>query len=665
MGKRSIKSYLVKYFVLVVGLSFLAIFLFTFVKVAGDLSRVKSESISRIVSDGTETITARIDEMFACAKAIAADDVIANPDVPLESKIAKMTEYGEKLNIGSLGYISKEGYLTSTDGFENDISERQYYKDLMVDKPYISYPQFNTATGKQIIFIGVPRYFNGEIVGAMTCCFDSSVLSDLVNQLSYQGKGRSYMISDTGLTIASYNLDDVLNNYNILEAANEDASLEKAARIHQEMLDKESGNLVFEDNYLFYDKVRDGANWTLVFELPKRVYNQEVRNLISIFAVLMIVGTGIVVAVSVILGDRLGRRMNQLSQYLGQVATGDFTISIDQKEAEKPDEIGNIYRSLNQTVTDVGDALNSMKQITEELHSQVQLLNSTSGQLENGTEQVSDSVDEISSENTKQADEITIIHTEMTKFADNVEKVNENVKNVATISSSLGSKLDNGNKDMSNLKNSFGEFNEYFNRFRGIIENMNASLHSITMITTTISEIADQTNLLSLNASIEAARAGEAGRGFSVVAMEISKLAEQCSDSVNQISDVIGTILDSGNELINSTSVMDSQLNQQNEILSETLRAFNTLSQDLEEMFPMISVISAISKENLDASQIIGQSIANVNQISEVLVEKTHLVGETSDSFSNSSHDISDAAKELQEISSRMNGVAEHFMVTK
>ena len=106
-GRRTIKSKLVVSFVIAVGLSFLCTFLITFLIVRNDFNKVKEESISTIVNYGTANLTARIDEMFASAEAIAADDVIANPEVPLEDKIAKMAQYGEKLGLGgSLGYIS-------------------------------------------------------------------------------------------------------------------------------------------------------------------------------------------------------------------------------------------------------------------------------------------------------------------------------------------------------------------------------------------------------------------------------------------------------------------------------------------------------------------------------------------------------------------------------
>ncbi len=661
--KSSIKGYLNKHFMLIVGFSFLVIFLVTFIIVERDMRNVKEQSIARIVNDGAQNLTAKIDCMFASAYTIAADEVIADPSIPFEEKRDKLVRYGEERNISSLGYISKEGYLISTDGFENDISERQYYKDLMAGGLYISYPQFNTATGKQIIFIGVPRYYNGEIVGAMTCCFDSSVLSELVAELNYMGEGRAYMISDTGLTIASYNLDDVLNNYNILEAAKEDASLEEAAIVHQRMINHESGSDYLNGNMLFYDKVRDGANWTVVLEIPKKLYFKEIYQLVIIFVMFTAIGLSIVAISSLMLGTKLGKRLKRLSASLEEVSTGNFLLEFDQVELENRDEIGDIYRSTRRTVTDIGHTLNSMKQITTELVSQTQLLNNTSENLESGTGSVTDSVLEISNGNNKQAGEINNIHVQMDIFRENVENADESITKVVGITSSVNDKLKTGNVEMGKLQKSFKEFNENFEEFRKIIGNMNESLNSITLITSSISEIADQTNLLSLNASIEAARAGEAGRGFSVVAQEISKLAEQCSISASEISNVIDVIIESGKQLIDSTSDMDQQMTQQNGIIIDTLEAFNILANDMNEMFPQIKAISEISHTNMETSQTIVKSIQTVDAISEELVATTHSVSEVSDSFVVSSKNVGDASKLIGEVSERLNNLAQKFNV--
>lgn len=662
-ARRSIKSILIRNFSIGVSIAFILIFLATFTIVEKDIKNIKEQSISRMLADGADTITARIDIMFATAQTVAADPVVSNPNISFEDKRDILTQYAAERNIMSIGYISGEGYLTGTDGFENDISQKQYCIDLLKGIPYISHPQFNTVSQSQIIFIGVPRYYNGQIVGAMTCCFDSTVLSDLVEGLRYMEKGRAYMISDTGLTIASDNMDDVLNNYNILEAAAEDSSLAKAAEVSQYMIDTEKGITSLGSNLLFFDKVQDGANWTLVFEIPKSQFNSEIYTLMAVLIGLAVVGIIIIVAISFTVGSKLGNRLTKLSYHLEQVAHGDFTTQLEEKDSLQQDEIGDIYRNLSLTIRDIGKTLTGMKEVTSDLANQVAVLNKTSSILENGSLRVSDSVGDITAGNSEQASEITTINSEMEKFSVNVERINDDIGTVVEITSSANSKLSVGHADMNHLKDSFLKFNENFNDFRVMIEQMNESLHSINMITSTISEIAEETNLLSLNASIEAARAGDAGKGFGVVAMEIAKLAEQCGASVQEITQVVGDIIKSGSQLIDSTSVMDDQMKEQNQIITTTISSFDELAHEITEMSPQINSISHISKDNLDACQVIGKSIQNVSDISTEVLSTTLSVSDTSESFSNSSRDLGEASQKLQNISDELSRLAENFIV--
>lgn len=663
MGNKTIKTYILSRFAVGVGCSFILVFVLTFMLVKSDLKLVKQESIEEILTDAVKNISADINTMFATAYTIAADPDIYDSSKGFEDKKEKLEEYAKSRSISSIGYITGDGYLTSTDGFENDISERDYFKDMMNGGIYISNPSFNTATQAQIIFIGVPIYEDGKIVGAMTCTFDSSYLSEITNQLNYLGEGEAYMMSNTGVIIASQDMQKVLDKYNVIEAAAEDPSLEAEAKVCQEMLDNGKGNITFEDDILFYNTVETANDWTIVLKLPTRTFNKEVSTLIKVFAVSGIIGIAVVVVLSFIVGTRLGNRIIRLKDHLENAANGDFTIELEESEKKKVDEIGKIYNSLDQTLSELRNAFVSIKSISRNLAGQMRTLDETSRNLEESSETVSLSVNDIQSGNSNQATEIENINNEMIKFNVNVERVNDSINDVVAIASSTTEKLDAGNRDMEKLQDSFQEFNSNFEQFRGLIETMNNSLSSINIITSAISDIADQTNLLSLNASIEAARAGEFGRGFSVVAQEIAKLADQSSDSIKEISKVVGGIMLSGKQLIDSTTHMDDQIQKQHDIIKDTLASFEQLSRDMQEMFPQIENISVISGENLKACKIIGESIENANAISENLVATTIEVGNTSDTFENSSLEVGNAAKDILDLSGKLSGLTDKFEV--
>ena len=661
---KSIKSYLISY----LGITFVSVFVvafcMTFIISKNQLVDLKLDNMERMLEDSTKILNAKLEKSITIAKAIATDEIVANPNINFEEKKSSLLRYVEVYDLQAIAFIDETGYLKSTDGYEEHLSKDGYYKTILDEKIHMSDPVLNPQTEKQIIFIAVPIIENSKVVGGITVTIDSTYLSELTQNLKYYGLGGSYILNNTGTTIASDDIEKVKEGYNLIEKSSEDKNLKELAEIHRKMIDGQSGLDEYKENekkYVVYKQIEDTNGWTMAFEVNKKDVIKEVNKLITVYVLMTLVGLTILISIIYVIGNKIGNRLTMLKDNIEVLKEGDFNIKISELEMKKDDEIGVINNSLQETIMYIRELLKSVKDGIHILNNQAEELNTTSETITTGSDAISSAMNEIAIGNSEQAVEVSKIQKEMDEFGASVTDIDSNIGNVFQIAADTGSKLEAGKKEMEKLNKSVVNFDSKFKEFNIDIENMNDKISSVNAITTTIKQIAEKTNLLALNAAIESARAGEAGKGFSVVAEEIRKLAEQSQQSLEQISKVIENVLQEGDKIIYSTNGMNKEMINQKENIEKTIESFNNVAMSLENIIPKIEVISEISYNNNNRTSNIISSVESVTAVSEELAATTEEVAATSQDFTQSSKTIEYVSNSILEIMSDLNEKIERF----
>ena len=661
---KSIKSYLISY----LGITFVSVFVvafcMTFIISKNQLVDLKLDNMERMLEDSTKILNAKLEKSITIAKAIATDEIVANPNINFEEKKSSLLRYVEVYDLQAIAFIDETGYLKSTDGYEEHLSKDGYYKTILDGKIHMSDPVLNPQTEKQIIFIAVPIIENSKVVGGITVTIDSTYLSELTQNLKYYGLGGSYILNNTGTTIASDDIEKVKEGYNLIEKSSEDKNLKELAEIHRKMIDGQSGLDEYKENekkYVVYKQIEDTNGWTMAFEVNKKDVIKEVNKLITVYVLMTLVGLTILISIIYVIGNKIGNRLTMLKDNIEVLKEGDFNIKISELEMKKDDEIGVINNSLQETIMYIRELLKSVKDGIHILNNQAEELNTTSETITTGSDAISSAMNEIAIGNSEQAVEVSKIQKEMDEFGASVTDIDSNIGNVFQIAADTGSKLEAGKKEMEKLNKSVVNFDSKFKEFNIDIENMNDKISSVNAITTTIKQIAEKTNLLALNAAIESARAGEAGKGFSVVAEEIKKLAEQSQQSLEQISKVIENVLQEGDKIIYSTNGMNKEMINQKENIEKTIESFNNVAMSLENIIPKIEVISEISYNNNNRTSNIISSVESVTAVSEELAATTEEVAATSQDFTQSSKTIEYVSNSILEIMSDLNEKIERF----
>ena len=188
------------------------------------------------------------------------------------------------------------------------------------------------------------------------------------------------------------------------------------------------------------------------------------------------------------------------------------------------------------------------------------------------------------------------------------------------------------------------------------MDNIESASKDIENIINSINEISSQTDLLALNAAIEAARAGEAGRGFSVVAEEIRKLAEESNRSVGEINQIVKRILSENQSMLQISTEINQELDQQKERITSTIVTFNEIADTMEMLIPKSEKLALLSESNKSSKDMIVKTMDNIAKGSQSLAAnmqdvaaKSSLLTAANANISQVSHNISDTTNNLKE----------------
>ena len=371
---------------------------------------------------------------------------------------------------------------------------------------------------------------------------------------------------------------------------------------------------------------------------------QSLRNtVISMAAVMLVIFLAAFIIV-LFMVKRIVKSIDGAVSNLGNVAKGALQFEMKPVLLERGDEVGDIARAIQSLI-------HSLREILTNITSSAKALDGFSNQFAESFANITDSVDsvntaveEIASGATSQADETMSANQQVAEMGQALEETSANVENLHASSEKMeeynetaGSNLEELNAISEQTKQSVIEVQKQTNL-------TNQSAKQIKEATELITDIAAQTNLLSLNASIEAARAGEHGKGFAVVADEIRALSEQSRQSAEKIVEIVDTLLVNSDTSVQTMGDVMDKIGVQNDKLSETSQMFNLLHNEIgtvadaieqirkqaealedkkNKVTSIVDGLAAIAEENAASTEETSASMLEFNEILSVCNKAT------------------------------------------
>lgn len=479
-------------------------------------------------------------------------------------------------------------------------------------------------------------------VGYIVVALKNSIISDIYKDINL-GEGSDLFILDSQGRYVS-NRNDV----GLGEVYGDNELFEKMLS----NVDSASG-LFSHNGFMVLSRAIEGTDWTLIGKIPYSYINEEPDRIR--FSVLFFIFGSILFSFlfSYIISMSISKPLSKMVSLINKAKDGNLALSI---EDNNKDEIGDVIRSVNHMLGNMRKLIEQVNFSSQKVLKNSLLVNSSAEQSNTASKQISHIMEQVAVGAAEQAENITDCAQSLNVLSIGINKVEDNMDVVTELASGTKKLSQDAVNIVRTLNEKAVQTSTASEQVIGDIYDLSKSIEQISKIVKTISWIADQTNLLSLNASIEAAKAGEAGRGFSVVAEEVKKLADQSKDSSKEIAIILRSILHKTNNTRNVAHKANVIVSEQMQIVEETDNAFKEIYKSMEklsECFTNVSdsITDAIKSKDsaLDYIQNISAISQQTASISEEVSTATQQQASSSDELSSLSKGLEDMAKELNE----------------
>ncbi|ADG83466.1 methyl-accepting chemotaxis protein [Thermincola potens] len=593
-----------------------------------------------------------------------------------------------------------------------DLRKKKYYKGAIEGKLTLGDVSISPVTGRPVFVIGAPIKKGSETIGVAGISIDFNTMTKPITETKIGHTGFTYVANKQGLILAHPDSSVVMKQ-------DLDEQGPDLAKISQRMREEVQGNGSYTLNgvekIIVFRQVPN-TDWVLASVIESGEVLAEINQVRVQFFVIGGIALLLALGAAIIIARNLTGPIKKLLEAMERTAKGDLTYHL---EIQRQDELGGLVHAFNKMQAQTNGLIRHAAEMAAKVSMTSKELSSNAKEATKTTQQVAQTIEQVAKGSANQAQNVTDIVQVMDQMAQSIQQVaagageqsknvvtttdmvNEMVQKIAVMAESMenirqvaeqnGLVAENGGKAVERTVDGMLKVKEAVFATANRIHDLGEHSQKIGEIIQVIDDIAEQTNLLALNAAIEAARAGEHGKGFAVVADEVRKLAERSSKATKEIAQLITDIQRGTKVAIDSMQTGTSEVEQgvvlaqeagrslkeivdgvknSGENIHKIMELINNILTGSREVSQAVNNVAAITEENSAATeemsasaQQVNSSIQNVASISEENASAAEEVSASTEELTASIEEISASSEQLARMAEELQGLVSKFRV--
>ena len=532
------------------------------------------------------------------------------------------------------GYIDAGDWIPDKDYI---VTEREWYiEGLKHNELNFGSPYIDKSTGEYVISASV-KLNDANKDKVMAADISLRDTSNMIADMNLGVGGKAFIVETTNYAILAH-YDEQL----VATTLKDESQSQLYKNIYSEIASGRLGLFTIRDENAKYivnvEKVTN-ENWLMVSYIPEKEILIPLKQLQYKSIALAIV----VMIVVLILLERMihfmANSIRNLTKVVVKITEGDFTVQVNDL---KNNEIGIMSNGIKQFISKMRQIINTSMDITKELNYQsetnieiAQVLSKSANEQSCAMTELNTAVEELSKSVYEIADNATVLAHLVTNTKEAGEESRQTIEEVVNVS-------DQGKQSMEQVNRSMEDITKAIQHLVEVVTKVEVEMVNINGIINIIGQIADETNLLALNASIEAARSGEAGKGFAVVANQIGKLAESSTDAVEDIARIINEV----NYLVKDTK---TKTEESVEAIKESEQVVRITNTRFDKIYEMINTVRQVVEGIIIEVNQVDEVASNLVAISQEQAASGEEIAEASEKLLDSAEQVKGYSKQVEE----------------